>query len=769
MGKLFNFRWGEDAKEETPIVKEEIKAFSGKGDFNKSLKTILSQRGEGWETLAEIPGFSNIQVHGFNLFYNTYINKIFEHELQRIEEYRSMAATPEISDVIEDAVNESTQEDDVGEVFHLNIRDKKLIENENIVKNLKSEFNDLFRKQLDMKSKIWDILWTFYIDGRVYYERVIDENKKKDGIINVKKLPSETMDFFYNPISGKIDGFIQYIKPKAKKPANLKEARERDGKDLIFFDPNQIGFIDYGIYGKSRFEIIGFLEKARVPFNQLKLLETAAIIMRVVRAPERYVFRIDTGSMPIEKALKYVELVKNKMQKKQTYDPRTGKLTHEPDVMGILENFYLPQCLRISNTYIDLLDGRSISLEELINEHNEGKKHEVYSIDQNTGRILRGEVEWAGITRKEAEIVRVHLDNGEYVDCTPDHKFVMRDGREIEAKYLNPNDSLMPLYKKREKINKNTNDYLMVFSPEDNRYEFVHRLLGPKQKKGNSIHHKNFNRFDNTKDNLESLSIKEHIRLHYKSNKERESHIPINMNTYVEFKEKVIVNHKVVMVEKLSYREDTGCLTIKDPKENHNFGLSVGVFVKNSADGRGSTIETIGGNTSMYSELDDIYYFQKKLYRALKYPGSRVTATQEGRDAEQLFGGQQTSEISRDEIKWAKFLERQQKRICKDLTDMFLLHLEFKGLKKVYDLTNQKIEISMNPPSKYKEQMEQMFNDSRFSNYQQLADRPEMSRYYLMTRYLKWDDEEIKANVDGKAKDVKLGLAQEEGGGDNRW
>ena len=531
MGKLFNFRWGEDAKEETPIVKEEIKAFSGKGDFNKSLKTILSQRGEGWETLAEIPGFSNIQVHGFNLFYNTYINKIFEHELQRIEEYRSMAATPEISDVIEDAVNESTQEDDVGEVFHLNIRDKKLIENENIVKNLKSEFNDLFRKQLDMKSKIWDILWTFYIDGRVYYERVIDENKKKDGIINVKKLPSETMDFFYNPISGKIDGFIQYIKPKAKKPANLKEARERDGKDLIFFDPNQIGFIDYGIYGKSRFEIIGFLEKARVPFNQLKLLETAAIIMRVVRAPERYVFKIDTGSMPIEKALKYVELVKNKMQKKQTYDPRTGKLTHEPDVMGILENFYIPQ----------------------------------------------------------------------------------------------------------------------------------------------------------------------------------------------------------------------------------------------SADGRGSNIETIGGNTSMYSELDDIYYFQKKLYRALKYPGSRVTATQESRDAEQLFGGQQTSEISRDEIKWAKFLERQQKRICKDLTDMFLLHLEFKGLKKVYDLTNQKIEISMNPPSKYKEQMEQMFNDSRFSNYQQLADRPEMSKYYLMTRYLKWDDEEIKANVDGKAKDVKLGLAQEEGGGDNRW
>lgn len=531
MGKIFDMLWGDNKENETPVIKEEIKAFQNKGDFNKNLKTIMAQKGEGWETLAEIPGFSNVQIQGFNLFYSTYINRVFEHELQRIEEYRSMSTTPEISDVIEDAVNESTQEDDIGEVFHLDIIDKKLQDNENMVKTLKSEFNELFKERLNMKEKIWDILWTFYIDGRVYYERIVDETKKKDGIINVKKLPTETMDFFYDPISGRISGYIQYLKPKTKKPATIKEARERDGKDLIFFDPNQIGFVDYGIYGKSRYEIIGYLEKARVPFNQLKLLETAVIIMRIVRAPERYVFRIDTGNMPREKALKYVEMIKNKMQKKQTYDPRTGTLTHEPEIMGILENFYLPQ----------------------------------------------------------------------------------------------------------------------------------------------------------------------------------------------------------------------------------------------SAEGRGSSIDTIGGNTNMFSELDDVYYFQKKLYRSLKYPASRVTATQEGRDGEMMFGGQQTSEISRDEIKWAKFLERQQKRICNNLKDMFLLHLEFKGIKKQYDLTTKKIDISMNAPSKYKEQMEQMFTDSRFNNYQQLADRPEMSKYYLMKRYLKWDDEEIKANVEGKQMDVKLGLAEEEGGGNSSW
>ncbi len=532
MGKIFGLTWGEDANPQNlPAVQEEIKAFTKVGKNNVSLKTIMAQKGEGWETIADIPGFSSVQVQGFNLFYNTYINRIFEYELQRIEEYRSMAGSPEISDVVEDACNESTLEDDIGDVFRLEIVDKELATNDNIVKNLKREFTDLFVEQLDMKRKVWQLLWTYYVDGRVYYERVIDERKPKKGIVKVKKLPTETMDFWYDALSGEIIAYIQYTKPKTKKPASLEEAKARDGKDLILFNPDQIGFIDYGIYGKTRYEIVGYLEKARVPFNQLKLLETSVIIMRIVRAPERYVFRIDTGNMPREKALKYVEKIKNKMTKRQTYDPRTGELSHQPEVLGILENFYLPQ----------------------------------------------------------------------------------------------------------------------------------------------------------------------------------------------------------------------------------------------SADGRGSNIESIGGNTNMFSELDDVYYFQKKLYRSLKYPQSRVTASQEDRAGEVMYGGGQTSEISRDEIKWAKFLERQQRRFCDDFVDMFLIHLEFKGLKKEYGLTDKKIRIHMNPPSKYKEQMEQMFNDSRFANYQQLADRNEFSKYYLMKKYLKMDDEEIQANVDGKEQDVKLGLAEEDGGGGSRW
>ena len=523
--------FGKDKDENKPVIQEEIKAFQNKGQYRTNLKKILATKGEGWETIADIPGYGATQMQSFNVFYNTYINRVFESELQRIEEYRAMAMAGEVSDVIEDAVNESTQEDDVGEVFHLVIKDKDLQKNENVVKNLKREFYDLFVERLKLKEKIWDLMWTYFIDGRVFYERVIDTAHPKQGVINVKRLPTETMDYFYDPLSGKIMGYIQYIKPKTKRPADIAEAKKRDGKDLIFFDPNQIGFVDYGIYGKTRYEVRGYLEKARVPYNQLKLLETSAIIARVVRAPERYVFRIDTGNMPRDKALKYVEKIKTKMQKKQTYDPKTGTLTHEPEILAILENFYLPQ----------------------------------------------------------------------------------------------------------------------------------------------------------------------------------------------------------------------------------------------SAEGRGSSIDTIGGNTNMFSELDDIYYFQNKLYRALKYPMSRVQAAQENRTGDVMFGQGGTAEISRDEIKWAKFLERQQKRMCKDFLEMFILNLEFKGMKKQYELTSKKIEVRMNAPSRYDEQMEQMFNDSRFANYSQLADRPEFSKYYLMKRYLRWDDEEIKDNADGRKKDLELGFSEEEGGGGRGW
>lgn len=506
-------------------IDEALKPFEGKGDSApQRQRDLFAQRGEGVEDIYNVQGFGNVGLSSFNTFYDRYINKRFENEIARIWGYRQMAEMTEIADIIEDATNESTQEDGDGKVFQLDVIDADLAKNDNIVKNINKEFNDLFYEKIRINDHIWDMFRSYMTDGRLYYERVLDTRRPKKGIINIKKLPAETMDYLYDLASGKILHYFQYLSPNPVRPKTIEEAEKRE--DVIIFNPSQIGFMNYGIYGKTKYEVLGYLEKVKVPYNQLKLLETSVVIYRIVRAPERLVFRIDTGNMPRDKALKYVEKIKQKMTKKQTYDPRSGTLSHDPEIMSLLENYYMPQ----------------------------------------------------------------------------------------------------------------------------------------------------------------------------------------------------------------------------------------------SAEGRGSQIETVGGDAKGFTELDDIYYFARKMYRALKYPMSRVAAGEENRSGDVMFGGSQTAEITRDEIKWAKFLERQQAKFCKEFVKLFLLHLELKGMKQQYELDGKKIKIRMSPPSNYREQMEQNFMESRFSNYTMLADRTEFSKYWLMKKYLKFSDDEIQANVDAMKRDDELGLKDEEGG-----
>jgi hypothetical protein len=494
---------------------EAIAAFSTRGDI--SPKRLEKQKGEGFEFFP----FQGFGVSSFNQFYRRNINKVYTNEVAKINNYRVISSMPEIADVIEDAVIECCQVDPDGQILQFDVDNDELKKNESTMKILEKEFKELFYNRLRMPQILERLFRTYFIDGRVYYERLIDEGDAKKGILSIKILPTETMDFDYNYNTGKIERFYQYLKPVNQRPSDIASAVSR--KEAIEFLPQQIGYVDYGIYGKIKNDVLGYLEKVKVPYNQLKLLETSVVIYRLIRAPERFVFKIDVGGMPKDKAMKYVEKVKQQFVKKQSYDPQTGRLLNEPNVFSILENFFIAQ----------------------------------------------------------------------------------------------------------------------------------------------------------------------------------------------------------------------------------------------GADGHGSDISTIGGGMSQgFTELNDIYYFQKKLYQALKYPMSRVNASQTGRDAESLFMRSPMGEISRDEVKWATFLERQQNRLCNEFIDLFLLHLDFKGLKKEYNLSKDDIVIKMTQPSFFRDRQEQLLLETRFANYSALADRQEMSRFYLMQRFLEWTDDEITENAEGLKRDISLGFRE---------
>lgn len=150
-------------------ILEAIKSFrtAGKGE-KLTDKQIEARSGEGIETFMNPDGFSASGLSSFNNFYQTYLNKQYKNEKQRIYNYRNMMNAPEISDVVEDAVNESSQEDDEGYPLTLNINDEQLQKKDTVVKQLENEFYELFYNRIYITDNLWELLHAYYVDGRVY-------------------------------------------------------------------------------------------------------------------------------------------------------------------------------------------------------------------------------------------------------------------------------------------------------------------------------------------------------------------------------------------------------------------------------------------------------------------------------------------------------------------------------------------------------------------------------------------------------------------------
>ena len=177
------------------------------------------------------------------------------------------------------------------------------------------------------------------------------------------------------------------------------------------------------------------LEPIFKTFKQKELLEDSIIIYRVQRAPERRIFYIDVGTMPPERAKRHLDMIKNDIHQRRIPN-RTGTGGN------ILDAAYNPLCLDLS-TLIPLIDGRALTLANLIDEYQRGIENWVYSCNPATGEIIKGPITWAGVTRKNADVVCVTLDNGGVVIVTPNHKFPVLGGDLIQACKLTPEHQLI--------------------------------------------------------------------------------------------------------------------------------------------------------------------------------------------------------------------------------------------------------------------------------------------------------------------------------------
>lgn len=288
------------------------------------------------------------------------------------------------------------------------------------------------------------------------------------------------------------------------------------------------------------------LENIFKVYKQKELLEDSIVIYRVQRAPERRVFYIDVGSMPSHMAMAFVERVKNEIHQRRIPTQSGGSnfmdSTYNP--LSINEDYFFPQtaegrgskvetlpggCLAM-DTQVVLLDGRTLSIADLAIEYKQGKENWTYSCDPKTGKIVPGLISWAGVTHESAQVIKLTLDNGKTIVCTPDHKFPVPEKGLVEARELTIGQSLFPINLKNKSISEHKKlDYTQVYQNDSKKWEYVHRMIRDfmgqeletlifeskfKDKIKDVIHHKDHNRFNNNPSNLVWMNWHDHKAYH---------------------------------------------------------------------------------------------------------------------------------------------------------------------------------------------------------------------------------------------------------------
>ena len=281
------------------------------------------------------------------------------NELDLIRRYRDIAQQPECDSAIEDIANEAIVSDERDKSVSLSL--DQLDVSPNIKQKIRDEFDEVLRL-MDFSAKGHDIFRRWYVDGRIYYHKIIDRKSPRKGIQE-----------------------LRYIDPRKIKKVReqRKEKDEKTGLDLVkkvedFYlyndkglDQNtgtssgiritadSISYCPSGLVDMHKGTVLSYLNKAIKPVNQLRMIEDALVIYRISRAPERRIFYIDVGNLPKVKAEAYLKDVMNRYRNKLVYDARTGEIRDDRNHMSMLEDFWLPRREGGRGTEITTLPGGS--------------------------------------------------------------------------------------------------------------------------------------------------------------------------------------------------------------------------------------------------------------------------------------------------------------------------------------------------------------------------------------------------------------------------
>lgn len=343
-----------------------------------------------------------VQVTAAGGAYGTYIDMdgSSNDEAQLVTKYRQMENHPEVKRALDDIINEAVVVGDDRKVVEINLDQIEI--SDRIKKTITEEF-DRILELLDFSNEAYDIFNRFYVDGRLRYHVIIDEENTRKGITELRYIDPRKIkkirevELVNDPKTG-----AEITKTKNEyyvynERGFLKQA-QRGSSDAMMHPSASIKGVKIasdsiaettsGIMNETNTLVLSYLHQAIKPANQLNMLEDSSVIYRLARAPERRIFYIDVGNLPKAQAEQYLKDMMTRHKNRLVYDSQTGEMRNDKKHMTMLEDFWLPR----------REGGRGTEITTLPGGDNLGEMEDILYFQRNLYKALR-----VPMTRMETE------------------------------------------------------------------------------------------------------------------------------------------------------------------------------------------------------------------------------------------------------------------------------------------------------------------------------------------------------------------------------
>lgn len=281
-------------------------------------------------------------------------------DTQLVSRYRENAIQPELDFAISEIINEAIVINDI--IPPVDINTDEIQFSDKIKKSIVEEFKTVV-SLLNFNNKGYDIFRQWYVDGRLYFHAIVEENKEKEGLKELRNIDPRRIRKVREVKTKKdvatgvtvVENINEYY--VYNKVGFTQISTTTEDVQGIRINPDAIVYVHSGIFDKDNTLVLSHLHKAIKPYNQLKMLEDATIIYHLSRAPERRVFYVDVGNLPTSKAEQYLSAIQSKYKNKTVYDAATGEVRDDKRHMSMLEDYWIPRREGGKGTEITTLGG----------------------------------------------------------------------------------------------------------------------------------------------------------------------------------------------------------------------------------------------------------------------------------------------------------------------------------------------------------------------------------------------------------------------------